>query len=74
MAIRNGHEMWVEMERRHREKVARKYEKIEMLRALLEMHEANPDADHEYLVGLRQRLRTAVCNLEAMRPIPEEDL
>jgi hypothetical protein len=67
MAIRNGHEMWVEMERRHREKVARKYEK-------LEMHEANPDADHEYLVGLRQRLRTAVCNLEAMRPIPEEDL
>ena len=66
--IRNNHEMWLEMERRHREKVARKYEKIEVLRALLEMHEANPDHDHEYVVGLRQRLRTAVANLEAMKP------
>jgi hypothetical protein len=74
MAIRNGHEMWVEMERRHREAVKRKYDKIEVLRALLEMHEGNPDSDHEYLVGLRQRLRTAVANLESMRPLKEEDL
>ena len=72
MAIRNGYGMQIEMERRHREKVARKYEKIEMLRALLEMHEADPDHDHEYVVGLRARLRTAVSNLEAMRPIKEE--
>lgn len=72
MANRNGHEMWLEMERRHREKVQRKYERIEVLRALLEMHEGNPDHDHEYVVGLRARLRTAVANLESMRPLRDE--
>ena len=74
MAKRNGSVSWREKERRHKEVVARKYEKIEMLKALLEMHEKDPKQDHEYLVGLRARLRTAVANLESMTPVKEEEL
>lgn len=50
----------------HREKVQRKYQKIEMLRALIEEWEKRED--WEYVRELRAKLRTSVCNLEAMRP------
>ncbi len=68
MAKNNGHDMWVTLERRHKEKLLRKAERIGVLRALEEMHAADPDCDHEYLVGLRSRLRTAVANFESMKP------
>ena len=71
MAKRAGYVGWVEMDKRHRDKVQRKYEKIETLKALVEMWESDPDA-HEYVVELRARLRTAVANLEAMKPLKDE--
>lgn len=61
--------MWRSLEERHREKVQRKVERIGVLRALVEMHEADPNHDHEYLVGLRGRMRSAEANLNAMKPL-----
>ena len=55
-----------ECNRVHREKLQRKVEKIDVLKALLEMHEANPDHDHEYILELRAKLRQAQNQLEAM--------
>jgi hypothetical protein len=54
-------------DQQHREKRTRKLEKILMLRALLEMYENNPDADHDYVLGLRARLRSAENQLAAMK-------
>lgn len=68
MAIRNGHDVWVELDKRHKDKLQRKVERIGVLKALIDMHEANPNHDHEYLVGLRARHRTAVANFESMKP------
>jgi hypothetical protein len=62
------HEKWVELENRHQEKLKRKAERIGVLRALVDMHTKDPNVDHEYLVGLRARLRTAICNFESMKP------
>lgn len=51
----------------HREKVIAKRQKIETLRALLEMWESMPDDhDHEYILALRARLRSAQNQLDAM--------
>lgn len=51
----------------HQEKVLRKLEKIQVLKALLEEWEARPDeVDHDYLLGLRARLRSAQNQLESM--------
>jgi hypothetical protein len=53
----------------HREKVKRKAEKIQGLRALLEMWEERPDqVEHEYLLALRARLRSAENQLDVMKP------
>jgi hypothetical protein len=53
----------------HRAKVIAKAQKIQGLRALLEMWEERPDqVDHEYLLALRARLRSAENQLAAMRP------
>ena len=55
-----------ELDRTHREKMARKYQKIQTLRALLEMWEERPDADHAYILQLRAKLRSAENQLAAM--------
>jgi hypothetical protein len=54
-------------EKIHRQKRLAKLEKIQGLKALLEMHEANPDADHDYLLGLRARLRSAENQYQCMK-------
>ena len=56
----------MQYDRVHRDKLQRKYEKIETLRALLEMWEANPDHDHEYILELRAKLRSAENQLASM--------
>jgi len=45
-----------------------KERRIEVLRALLEMHEQQNELDGEYIKGLRQRLKRAQTQLENMRP------
>jgi hypothetical protein len=53
----------------HREKLIAKAQKIQGLRALLEMWEERPDeVDHEYLLSLRARLRSAENQFAAMKP------
>ena len=47
------------MEKKHR---------VEVLRALLEMHKQQREPDDEYIKGLRQRLKRAQTQLENMRP------
>ena len=47
------------MEKKHR---------VDVLRALLEMHEQQHEPDDEYIKSLRQRLKTAQKQLENMRP------
>jgi hypothetical protein len=56
----------MQFERIHREKLAAKMQKIETLRALLEMWEAHPDHDHEYILELRAKLRSAENQLASM--------
>jgi hypothetical protein len=62
------HRDTLDQDKIHRAKVIAKVQKIQGLRALLEMHEANPDHDHDYVVGLRARLRSVENQLTAMRP------
>jgi len=58
-----------ERERVHQEKLFAKVQKIEGLRALVEMWEELPDqVDHEYLLALRARLRSAENQFKAMKP------
>jgi hypothetical protein len=53
----------------HREKLIRKAQKIQALRALLEMWEERPDqVEHDYLLALRARLRSAENQFAAMKP------
>jgi hypothetical protein len=54
-------------ERVHREKRIRKIERIQGLKALLEMWEARDDADHAYILELRAKLRSAENQLSAMK-------
>ena len=58
------------MDRTHREKVLRKAQKIQGLRALLEMWEErqHSDAVHEYVLELRRKLRSAENQFAAMKP------
>ncbi len=51
----------------HKEKVVKKRERIVGLRALLETHEKDPDADHAYILQLRAKLRCAQNQFVAMR-------
>jgi hypothetical protein len=56
-----------ELDRERRDKLQRKMQKIDTLRALLEMWESRPDeVDHDYLLALRARLRSAENQLAAM--------
>ena len=68
MPKRDAMMTWRALEERHRDAVQRKHERIGVLKALVEMHEADPEHDHEYLVGLRNRMRSAEANLLAMKP------
>jgi hypothetical protein len=46
----------------------KKKHRVEVLRALLEMHQQQHDPDDAYMKGLRQRLKQAQRQLENMRP------
>ena len=52
----------------HREKLLKKAQKVCGLQDLLEEWETVPDADYDYVLGLRARLRSAQNQLTAMRP------
>jgi hypothetical protein len=52
----------------HDERVMEKKHRVEVLRALLEMHQQQHDPDDAYMKGLRQRLKQAQRQLENMRP------
>ena len=52
----------------HAERVMEKKHRVEVLRALLEMHQQQHEPDDEYIKGLRLRLRQAQTQLENMRP------
>jgi transcription elongation factor GreA-like protein len=52
----------------HAERVTEKKRRIEVLRALLEMHQQQHEPDDEYIKSLRQRLKAAQNQLENMRP------
>ena len=45
-----------------------KKNRVEVLRALLEMHQQQDEPDDEYIKGLRQRLKEAQTQLQNMRP------
>ncbi len=60
-------EMSRTQEERHRDKRIKKQERVDTLTAILDMHEKDPDADHDYVLGLRARLRNARNQLAAMR-------
>jgi hypothetical protein len=45
-----------------------KKRRVEVLRALLEMHQQEHEPDDEYIKGLRQRLKKAQTQLDNMRP------
>ena len=51
----------------HAERVMEKERRVEVLRALLEMHEQQNELDDEYIKGLRQRLKRTQTQLENMR-------
>ena len=52
----------------HAERVMEKKHRVEVLRALLEMHQQQHEPDDEYIKGLRQRLKGAQKQRENMRP------
>ena len=52
----------------HREKVLQKIATIDGKKALLEMWEADPNVDQEYLLALRARVRSLENQLSHMLP------
>ena len=52
----------------HAERVVEKKNRVEVLRALLEMHQQQHEPDDEYIKDLRQRLKQAQRQLENMQP------
>ncbi len=55
-----------EEDKAHKQRRIAKLQRIQGLRDLLESWESNPDADHEYILELRGRLRQAQNQLDAM--------
>jgi len=53
----------------HTERVIEKKHRIEVLGALLEMHQQQHEPDDEYIKGLRQRLKGAQKQLGNMWPV-----
>lgn len=66
MSRQQIHKDNLEMDRVHRKTVIRKIERIQTLRALVEMWQERSDRD--YLRGLRARLHQAEQQLTCMRP------
>ena len=56
-----------DFERRHKQKVLAKLEKIQTLKALVETHMERGNPDFDYLRGLKQRLRSVQCQYRAMK-------
>jgi hypothetical protein len=54
-----------DLEKIHRDKVTAKLDRIAGLKALIETWEARDDADHQYILELRAKLRSAVNQYEA---------
>jgi hypothetical protein len=54
---------------KHVEKLAAKHQTLEGKEALLAMWEKDERVDHEYLLGLRKRVRSLRCQLLAMKPV-----
>ena len=52
----------------HAERVMEKKHRVEVLRALLEMHQQQHEPDDENIKDLRQRLKQVQRQLENMRP------
>ena len=57
-----------EHSRNHSAKLLAKIQRIDTLKALLEMWETHPTHDHSYILELRAKLRQAQNQLEAMQP------
>ena len=57
-----------EFDRIHQAKRIAKLEKIQTLKALVEMHESSDDPDTDYLRELKARLRSVETQYAAMRP------
>ena len=55
----------------HREKVAKKQERIDGLKDLLDTYEKDPNSDHAYVLHLRSQLRNAVNQMAAYKPVFE---
>ena len=55
-----------EQDKPHKKRIIKKVERVEGLRDLLATWESDPDADHEYVLLLRAKLRAAQNQLEAM--------
>ena len=53
----------------HTERVIEKKHRIEVLGALLEMHQQQHEPDDEYIKGLRERLKGAQKQLGNMWPV-----
>lgn len=53
---------------KHKETVARKYDRIAMYNAILDEWEKRDDADHDYLRDVRRRLHMAESQLKNMKP------
>ena len=68
MALQRIYRNTREFDRLHREKLLKKAQKVCGLQDLLEEWETVPDADYDYVLGLRARLRSAQNQLTAMRP------
>ena len=66
--MKTGHYGTVVREFEHAERVTEKKHRVEVLRALLEMHQQQHEPDDEYIKSLRQRLKAAQKQLENMRP------
>jgi hypothetical protein len=63
---------WVEL-KRHRDRVAAKYAKVQGLTALLQTYEAMPEPDVDYIRELKVRLRSVENQLRAMAIDPAFD-
>ena len=66
-AATNARYRTVVREFEHAERVMEKKHRVEVLQALLEMHEQQNELDDEYIKGLRQRLKRTQAQLENMR-------
>jgi hypothetical protein len=63
--LNDGERTWREIDRQHKEARIRKAERIAMLTDLVKYWETRDD--HDYLIALKRRLRSAENQLAAMK-------